>query len=409
VSVRATLVNIDLQLQRGHFAYAETLVHSALEHCPANQALLDRLESIAKMLNQGEAACRFASGQLFSKPVNPANTLYATTQPKTVSCRNRFLLIKAWGYGFWADITYVIAQLCLAEMTDRIPIVHWGKNSLYTDSPGDDAFKQFFEPVSNFDIKSITDSNYSYFPDKWSSENLFDEDVNKYQGPHSKMPGIYYLGRDENVCVADHYTGLVNLLPWIEESSALAGLNQNQLSYYLYEKYLKPVPEVITTVDKFIQSSFGSDPFVAVHVRGSDKVVEESNNASTQEVTIHRLDEWLEKNGKTVKIFLMTDEVQVVQRFQNRYEDRVFFIDCVRTDSLRGVHYLKTKETRDRTALGREVMVDAYIASRAAYFIGNGFSNASCAVRYLKRWAPYSCKLLGGNALNHRIPKLYKP
>jgi len=43
----------------------------------------------------------------------------------------KFLLIKAWGYGFWSDVSHVLGQLLVAELTGRTPIVHWGQNSLF--------------------------------------------------------------------------------------------------------------------------------------------------------------------------------------------------------------------------------------------------------------------------------------
>jgi hypothetical protein len=49
-------------------------------------------------------------------------------------------------------------------------------------------------------------------------------------------------------------------------------------------------------------------------------------------------------------------------------------------------------------------MIDAYLATGAKAFIGNGFSNVSLQVSYLKRWPPNSIRLIG-TAMPH-VPNL---
>jgi hypothetical protein len=67
---------------------------------------------------------------------------------------NRFLLIKAWGCGFWSDVSHVAGQLLIAELTDRIPVIFWGTGSLYaSENPlVKDAFIMYFLPVSNYSV-----------------------------------------------------------------------------------------------------------------------------------------------------------------------------------------------------------------------------------------------------------------
>jgi hypothetical protein len=36
----------------------------------------------------------------------------------------RYLLIKAWGFGFWADLDHVLGALLLADLTRRVPVVY---------------------------------------------------------------------------------------------------------------------------------------------------------------------------------------------------------------------------------------------------------------------------------------------
>ena len=61
---------------------------------------------------------------LKSKSSNDANQIVKNDKSK-------YLLIKAWGFGFFSDVNHIIGQLLIAELTGRIPIVYWGKNSLF--------------------------------------------------------------------------------------------------------------------------------------------------------------------------------------------------------------------------------------------------------------------------------------
>jgi hypothetical protein len=63
------------------------------------------------------------------------------------------------------------------------------------------------------------------------------------------------------------------------------------------------------------------------------------------------------------------------------------------------VHYLALQ---DRRKLGIEVMVDVYLAARARIFIGNGLSNPSRFVRYIKDWPEDAAILLGTNLFHKR-------
>ena len=66
-----------------------------------------------------------------------------------------------------------------------------------------------------------------------------------------------------------------------------------------------------------------------------------------------------------------------------------------------GIHYQGKINGR---CLGEEVMVDTYLATKAAAFMGNGFSNPSVMVGYLKEWSDGACVLLGRNSITIATP-----
>ena len=113
------------------------------------------------------------------------------------------------GYGFWSDVDHVIGQLLIAELSNRIPVVHWGKNSLFSDVSNSNAFDLYFEPVSSLAIDDLASCDLSFFPPKWNAGNLHQEDHHKWYGPFGRQNGIFFLGRDEDVVVSDFHTQVV--------------------------------------------------------------------------------------------------------------------------------------------------------------------------------------------------------
>jgi hypothetical protein len=67
----------------------------------------------------------------------------------------RYLLIKGWGFGFWADMAHVTGSLLLAEITGRIPLVYWGPESLFGDSRSTTPSPSTFEPVSSLSLEQL--------------------------------------------------------------------------------------------------------------------------------------------------------------------------------------------------------------------------------------------------------------
>jgi protein O-GlcNAc transferase len=299
----------------------------------------------------------------------------------------KYLLVKAWGYGFWADASHVLGCLLLAEITGRIPVTHWGTNSLFSAGT-DDAFRRYFEPVSPLGIDDLSESSSaSCFPRKWRPDNLRAENICKWDGDGSRLPAQAFIGRDETIVVSDFYLGVVDVLPLVPAGHPLHGRSVDAAYRYLIDKYLRPVSTIVARVDAFHRQYLAGPPTAAVHVRGSDKAAEmvglDRLNAMTLDA-IARLDtSW--------QLFLLTDDARQAALFRARFGERVVCTDSTRTSTHVGVHY---DPGADRLRLGMEVMIDTYLALRCDRFLGNGASNVSAAIEQLKPWPPKACILL---------------
>jgi protein O-GlcNAc transferase len=303
----------------------------------------------------------------------------------------RYLLIKAWGYGFWADVSHVLGQLLIAELTQRTPIVQWDQNSLFWDGDLPNAFEGFFEPVSDVRSAELAQGDVSIWPPKWNKENLGEGQNNKWEGRYSRLAGLYLLGRSEALLVSDFYTSILDLLPWVPMSSPFHGLSASDVYAHLARKYLRPRTEVLRQVKAFHDANLAGEDFIAVHMRGSDKAKEllnlEAVNQQYQEVIAHQ-----RYRTGIRRIFLMTDDARLHDRFLAWYKDDVVSTSCQRTTSPTGIHY---HPTLNRRQIGHEVMVDVYLAIRAKVFVGNGCSNPSLAASYLGPWQGEDLAMFG--------------
>jgi hypothetical protein len=215
---------------------------------------------------------------------------------------------------------------------------------------------------------------------------------------------MHLLGRHEDLVVADFYCSLLELLPWIPADSPLRPLNIEQLHNYLVQKYLRPTAWMQERISQLHAALLGTDDYIAVHARGSDKVTELPHMESANREYQQSIDAFRGKFGIR-RIFLMTDDVRLRDLYRAAYGDDLICTECQRTDNVEGVHY---QAGRDRRLLGAEVMIDAYLAARANAFIGNGFSNASLQVSHMKSWPADAIKLIGPRMTHLPNPGLHR-
>ncbi|TSK04504.1 MAG: tetratricopeptide repeat protein [Geobacter sp.] len=327
----------------------------------------------------------------------------AQIPPREVS-GDRFLLIKAWGYGFWSDVNHVLGQLLLAEITGRIPVVHWGANSLFSDDPNDDAFHHFFEPVSPFSVDDLASRATSFHPPKWRSDNLRQENLYKFEGPWSRSSSLFTFERNEEVVVSDFHHAVNDLAPWITPEHPLAGLGTDELFLHLYRRHLRVRPEILARVERFHLERLTGRPSIALHVRGGDKAGEDPGLAQLNALYLPELERQLAALP-SARIFLITDDLAILESYRERFGERLVHTTVTRTGNEQGVHY---QRQHSRRALGEEVLMDALLAARCDRFIGNGLSNVSLAVAQMRRWEPGSCRLFGMRLDRLRQIALYR-
>ncbi len=318
--------------------------------------------------------------------------------------RDKFLISKAWGFGFFADVFVTLTHLMIAELTNRKSIVHWGSNSLYHSLGITETFSSFFQGHTLSSIDAIPNAGEtSYFPGKWHRGNIGEDNVMKWQGAGSRLHGRDYLNRIEDVVVCDFYTSIIEILEYLPADSPYFG-QEITLSYrQLIERYLNPTEAITERARKLYRDEIGNRPVIAVHFRGTDKA-KEIQNTSVEEILrvyIDTIDKISTASGVR-DIFLLTDDSAALDILKRRYPGRIIHTDCSRLTGNEGIHYMEPGWQR-----GLEALIDALIAIKCPIFIGNGLSNMSCYIDAAKDWQGQSI-LLGGNMLQLKNSFIYR-
>jgi hypothetical protein len=301
----------------------------------------------------------------------------------------RFLLIKAWGCGFWSAVEHVAGQLLIAELTGRIPVIYWGEDSLYaSDEPlVNDAFTMYFLPVSNYSIDHVLNKNYSFYPPVWNESNL----------RLSGLPGVDdtpdYFSRSENVLVSTRHIYVHDFMNRLQENHPAYSLGYPEVYGYLYKKHLKLQPFLLNEIeDYYLKNMKSKHPILGVHVRGSDKIREYPNLHELNALYFPLIDDFL-KNNSLASIFLLTDSESILQKYQSLYGEKVFFTDSIRTPfDNKSVHADLTNYNKRKK--GIDIVKDTYLATKCDHFIGASYSNVSVTISCLKDWPKGKIQLI---------------
>jgi hypothetical protein len=385
-------------LAAGNLAAAEVICRDIQDADPGNAAALNLLGVLATRVGANQQARRYFEAAVAAAPADRAlrgNLDFCKRMAVSpVKAGPGYLLIKAWGFGLLSDLTHVLGALLLAEITGRTPVIHQGRNSLFWT--GTEVFRNYFDPVSGMTVQDLAGiENATFFPPKWNGANLEEENLFKWQGPGSRLGALYFLNRPETIAVCDFYIGVVYLQPWIPDGHPMHGQPLDAIYRYLAGKYLRLNAGAQAACDAFYARHLEGAPFVAVHLRGADKILEDENVHATQNACLAEL----AGIDPSWRIFVLTDDAPLAARAKALYGARAVLTDAQRSDDSVGIH---CRPGVNRFKAGLEVLIDTFLAVRADRFLGNGRSNVSTLVAAMKAWQPDRCRIFGANMLTQR-------
>lgn len=341
----------------------------------------------------------------------------------------KFMIIKGYSHNIWLDIRQLLDQLVIAELSGRVPIVHWGSNSFYDGTIYNNAYNLYFEPITNYTIEDVMKPEYSFFPSTWNPENLLIPDPELTTLVDRNIGEIIESQADVVVC--DSYSHKMPILNYIGEDHPLYGMEARHIYRYLIKKYLKLKPDISQKISKFYYTHHLNDgPSLAVHVRGEyaledvfsryrkisyysqNKIKNTPVQNTNDTLLLHQIHR-LHKINKEVtsnkvyhkeiqfllgrygirKLFLMTDSAKVIDEYKQIYGSILEYSEAPRLlDEDKMAPYLETHMHRRRN--GINALLDGYLASNCDFFLGDGHSDESHAVTYLKDWPNTNIKLM---------------
>lgn len=297
----------------------------------------------------------------------------------------RFLLIKAYGWGFWADMEHLIGQLLIAELTNRIPVVHWGMNSLYSDTISTNGFELYYKPISPFSLRDVLRPEHTFYPPIWNYKNALVEDLDKTTSTLRNLGNM--MMSDADVVVSDIHSFPRPILEHVPKDHWAYGMTPILIYRRIIQKYLKLKPDITKEIDDFYDQNIKDQgPILSVHVRGTDKVIEVANLPALNRRYHAEIRRHI-RHCDIKKIFLLTDSKKILNEYRRLYGDMIMTTDCNRSSGSAD-KAVQIENYVDRRRKGIEIIKDTYLAAKCDYFIGNGYSNVSFAVNRLKDWPP---------------------
>ena len=392
------------------FHLAEHYAGQLLDTHPDDATALNVMGRTAMHARRYAAAVRFfkraaaanPSFKIARKNLAAAEAALAAHRP---SRGPRYLLIRDWGAGFWADVDHVLGQLLVAEITGRVPLVHWGPGSRFGDGTEADNWTRYFAPVSSATLADLEPFRLSgaCHPEKWKSVPWTGRVPNRWVGPGSRPSNLDNLASDAPVVIGDFFYSVGCGRTWLEPDHPASGLSVAQIYRWLIAKYLRPTPEIVAAVDAFATANFTGGPVMAIHIRGTDKHTETKPFGDLSAQYPALLDAMSARHPVN-RMFLMTDEAGIAEYFRRTFGERVVMTDAFRGSGSRGIHF---DESLGGPRLGREVLIDTLLAARADCFVGFGPSNVTGMILVLKDWPPGTTAHVGPNYLDWRKPGAY--
>ena len=196
------------------------------------------------------------------------------------------------------------------------------------------------------------------------------------QHPHIEYDGIYTQYKE--TFQSEWRQGFNEGMVYIDNTNY-------QSNTFIYNKIIKhlvvPKSHVQNKIDT-ITEQFSNHNVLGVHVRSTDHML-----ARPTEDTLEIVDNKLTNNNFD-RIFLMSDSEEAVNKFKNKYGNRLITHNSIRSRSKLPVHVGKDSNAY---RISEDVIVEAYALSKTNFLVLSIPSNVNYFVRCLAPNLDYDC------------------
>lgn len=238
-----------------------------------------------------------------------------------------FIQIDDLQCGFFAIFRYLLEYLYISDKLEMIPIIDI-KNSLYKEEEKiggtNNPYEYYFEQPSNLKVEDVQ-----------SLSNIC------YSNPRDReLVSIALTGESATYKITEDYMKKMALI---------------------LHKYIKLNVPTQKYINDSVRNTIGNKRVLGVHIRGTDFKVGYTNHPIyvPLQAYINVIDQQIKYNDWD-KIFLATDDSNVLQQLINRYGDKLIYYNSYRGESNVSIAFSDNKRDKHKYNLGLEVLRDAY-------------------------------------------------
>lgn len=239
-------------------------------------------------------------------------------------------------HGFFSAFLGVLNHLDWCERSKKIPVVHWDRRSLYYDEKGFNGKKNVWE----YYFKPVTDLKYE--------------------------SGDYI---DSNYSVGD----------WIFYWFSIEQAKRDRANQ-LISKYIRINRPTREKIDAFYSQYIAGRKTIGIHVRGTDKWMEERLVGAEQMVQAA-----LEYADENTQFLIASDEYRLINRMTELLQPHtVIHYNCYRSNTDKPIH----RKPPSKAQLGQDVLIEVSLLARCDMLI-HTLSNVSTAALYFNPHMPH--------------------
>lgn len=259
-------------------------------------------------------------------------------------------VIGPWPGGMGVCLTAVLNHLNLCELTNRTPVIYWLKDSLYYNHNGfngsHNVWEYYFEPVSEMTYQRKDHLHHFYAEQYWKFS--------------------YYKITEQN----------------------------RKDAHILINKYIKIKPIVRNKIDNFYEQYIRGKKTVGIHIRGTDKFIEDGRVEAAVMVT-----EALKYADEETQFLLSTDEQKLLDNMISLLSSlnrKFIYYDCYRSQDGSALHVRKVKPSKAQ--FGEDVIVEMVLLSKCDALV-HTYSNVSSIPLYFNADMPHYAIKAPGRSL----------
>lgn len=242
--------------------------------------------------------------------------------------------------GLFSCFFVALNSIVWCDKNNVKPVIYWGPQCKYYEDGYDktnNAWEYYFEPVSS--------AKYEPGDQIWKNNKAID-------------------GYTTSLLTRRH-----------RRTNKDMRMHRRKINAYI-KKYIKLKPSLQEKIDDFYQKNIAGKKTIAIHVRGTDKYLE---NRPFNPSLIFAQANRIAAQYPNCQFLVATDEQAILEKAKKELHRKVIHYDAYRSPSGTPLHY---NNSYNKAKQGEEVIIEAYLLAKCDIFL-HTISAVSSAVLFL--------------------------